>query len=86
MAGRVQKGRFLGLTQPVAARVVVVGLVTASSALRVDGPHGPKVLKVLKFDGPTGRGLWYRYFAAISFICRWRGGGGRLLIRIRRLL
>ena len=45
------------MTQPVAARVVVAGLVTAPSALRVDGPHGPKVLKVLKFDGPTGRGL-----------------------------
>ena len=26
--------------------------------------------RVLKFDGPLARGLWYRRFTAMSFICR----------------
>ena len=33
--------------------------------MRVDGPDGPKVLKVLKFDGPLARGLWYRYLTRL---------------------
>ena len=45
------------MTGPLAARVVVVGLVTAPSALRVDGPAGPKVLRVLRFDGPNGQSI-----------------------------
>ena len=37
--------------------------------VRVDGPKGPKVLRVLKFDGPSARGLWYRP-AGDEYICR----------------
>ena len=31
--------------------------------LKFDGAFAPKVLR---FDGPAGRGLWYRRFAAMS--------------------
>ena len=31
--------------------------------LKFDGTFAPKVLR---FDGPAGRGLWYRRFAAMS--------------------
>ena len=35
------------------------------------GLTGPWGRRVLRFDGPMGRGLWYRRFAAMSFIeCR----------------
>ena len=29
------------------------------------GPAGPRVLKVLRFDGPSGRGLWYRHWTRL---------------------
>ena len=32
------------------------------------GLTGPPGRKVLKFDGPLARGLWYRRFAAMNFI------------------
>lgn len=59
------KGRkVLSFDSAFGLRVVVAAL-TAPSALRVDGPHGPKVLKVLRFDGGfaaegCGGGLWTR--------------------------
>ena len=34
--------------------------------VRVDGPGGPKVLRVLRFDGPLARGLWRAAFGGSS--------------------
>ena len=44
------------------------GLVQGERFLGLTGPWGRRVLR---FDGPMARGLWYRRFAAMSFIeCR----------------
>ena len=33
--------------------------------LRLTGPMGRRVLKVLRFDGPSARGLWYRHWTRL---------------------
>jgi|GEM_PF-3559837 len=38
--------------------------------LKFDGAFAPKVLR---FDGPAGRGLWYRRFAAMSMYATFGG-------------
>ena len=54
------------------------------------GPKGPRVqriLKVLRFDsGFAAEGCGIAAFGGDEFYMPLRGGGGRLLIRIRRLL
>ena len=40
--------------------------------LRWMGPSGPRVLR---FDGPLARGLWYRRFAAMKFYSQRYGNG-----------
>ena len=43
-----------------------IALLTAPLALRVLKIDGALAPKVLRFDGPSARGLWYRRFAAMS--------------------
>ena len=51
------------------------------------GPKGPRVLRVLKFDSPfRAEGCGIAAFGGDEFYMPLRGSGGRLLIRIRRLL
>ena len=38
----------------------------ALAGVRVDGPNGPKVLKVLRFDGPLARRFWYRLWGRFA--------------------
>ena len=62
---RVQKGRFLGLTGLAAGGFLsLTGLWPPVIVPPPAGgrwyavPKGERVLKVLKFDGPSGRGWW----------------------------